>query len=187
LHAWRRVALADRFDLSVAAHQDVADERLRLPWLHGQVRTVDDEQFIYGEEAVRTQQNRQESCTKEAPATGKDHFLGSSIFIPAQSFPRERIHQGLCDLFAGKGYSVPLLPRISWNQRSSCSAVQIGRLKKVNLNKPGPAVKKVGDDIELAVKSLLPPNAQADVCPPVDWKALPGPHNLNLCFEGFPR
>src|ERR1700678_4329254 len=86
LHAWGRVALADRFDLSVAAHQDVADERLRLPGFHGQIRTVDDEQLIYGEDAVRTQQNNQESCTKEAPATGKDHFLGSSIFIPAQSF-----------------------------------------------------------------------------------------------------
>src|ERR1700678_470453 len=102
------VALADGFDLSVAAHQDVADERLRLPGFHGHVRTVDDEQLICSEYSVRTQQNSQDSCTNRAPATGKDHFLGSSIARP-QCCPRELIYRGLCNWFASRGYRVPLL------------------------------------------------------------------------------
>ena len=82
LHARGRVALADRLDLSVVAHQNVANERLRLPGLHGHFRTIYDEQLIYGKYAERAQQNRQQNCAKKAPATGKYHFLGSSIFYP---------------------------------------------------------------------------------------------------------
>src|ERR1700733_8755678 len=92
LRAWGRAALADRFDLSVVAHQDVADERLRLPGFHGEVRTVDDEQLVYGEDVVRKQRNSQESCAIQAPATGKDHFLGSSIFLCLRSAPSARYY-----------------------------------------------------------------------------------------------
>ena len=71
LRAGGRVALADRFDLSVVAHQNIADERLRLSGFHGQLCTVDDEQLIYSKEAVGKQQNGQDSCTHKAPSTGK--------------------------------------------------------------------------------------------------------------------
>jgi hypothetical protein len=81
LRARGRVAFANRLNLSVIAHQNVANERLRLPGFHGQVRTIDDEQFVHGKYTVRTQQNSKESYAKEAPAAGKDHFFGSSIFI----------------------------------------------------------------------------------------------------------
>src|SRR3984885_1739178 len=114
------VALADGFDLSVVAHQDVADERLRLPGFHGHVRTVDDEQLICSEYSVRTQQNSQESCTNRAPATGKDHFLGSSfISSRGHSAARARGYRGLCDWFASRGYRVPLLPPESPASRTS--------------------------------------------------------------------
>ena len=74
LRARGRVAFADRLDLSVIAHQDVANERLRLPGFHGQVRTIDDEQLVDGEYAVRTQQNSQESCAKKPQRPGKIIF-----------------------------------------------------------------------------------------------------------------
>ena len=109
LRARGRVAFADGFDLSVVAHQDVANERLRLPGLHGQVRTVDDEQLIYGEDAVRAQQNSQERLHKKSPSD-RERSVSDPPSLSRAIVSARAIHQGLGDLFAGRGYRLPYFP-----------------------------------------------------------------------------